>query len=96
MPAVLRPTEYPSSAHPAKASPGFDEADDDERAARSSGSFTSLSGILSLRRLSRQDSVKAVDWDWDLSNYPKVNGLPTRRHWKVRAHAAQCFTMRRS
>lgn len=88
MPAVLRPNEYPSTAAQAKGSPASDEVDDDERVVRSSGSFTSLSGILSLSRLSRRstgDSGPAVDWDWDLSNYPKVDGLPTRRHWKVRA-----------
>lgn len=86
MPAVLRPTEYPSSPALPKASPGAEEVDDDERVVRSSGSFTSLSGILSLSRLSRRstgDSGKVVDWDWDMSNYPKVDGQPTRRHWKV-------------
>lgn len=88
MPAVLRPTEYPSSPALPKASPGAEEHDDDERVVRSSGSFTSLSGILSLSRLSRRstgDSGKVVDWDWDMSNYPKVDGQPTRRHWKVSA-----------
>lgn len=89
MPAVLRPNEYPSSPALPKGSPAGEEVDDDERVVRSSGSFTSLSGILSLSRLSRRstgDSGKVVDWDWDLSNYPKVDGQPTRRHWKVRAH----------
>lgn len=90
MPAVLRPTEYPSTAQPPRASPGIDDADDEERIVRSSGSFTSLSGILTLSRLSRRstgDSGKVVEWDWDLSNYPKVNGFPTRGHWKVRTTA---------
>lgn len=95
MPAVLRPNEYPSSPAVPKASPTGEELDDDERVVRSSGSFTSLSGILSLSRLSRRstgDSGKVVDWDWDLSNYPKVDGQPTRRHWKVRT--APCDAMR--
>lgn len=85
MPAVLRPTEYPSSANAITASP-TGESDDDERMIRSSGSFTSLFGISSLSKLSRKstgDSAKVVDWNWDLANYPKVNGQPTRRHWKV-------------
>ncbi|KAF3769944.1 hypothetical protein M406DRAFT_270950 [Cryphonectria parasitica EP155] len=90
VPAVLRPNEYPSSATPAKTSPGLDEADDDDRVVRSSGSFTSLSGILSLSRLSRRDSAKVVEWDWDLSNYPKVNGQPTRRHWKADQECDVC------
>lgn len=88
MPAVLRPNEFPAAgANVAKASPTGEEVDDDERVVRSSGSFTSLSGILSLSRLSRRstnDSGKVVDWNWDLSNYAPVNGEPTRRHWKVR------------
>lgn len=88
MPAVLRPNEFPAGAQVAKASPTGEEVDDDERVVRSSGSFTSLSGILSLSRLSRRstnDSGKVVDWNWDLSNYAPVNGEPTRRHWKVRS-----------
>lgn len=88
MPAVLRPNEFPAGAQVAKDSPTGEELDDDERVVRSSGSFTSLSGILSLSRLSRRstnDSGKVVEWNWDLSNYAPVNGEPTRRHWKVRS-----------
>lgn len=98
MPAVLRPNEFPSGAPVAKSSPTCDEVDDDERAVRSSGSFTSLSGILSLSRLSRRstgDSDKLVDWNWDLSNYAPVNGEPTRRHWKVRLKLPSFYAMRR-
>lgn len=98
MPAVLRPTEYPSTANMPKISPGIDDGDDEERIVRSSGSFTSLSGILSLSRLSRRstgDSGKVVDWDWDLSNYPKVNGFPTRGHWKVRTKMRKHFSSQR-
>lgn len=87
VPAVLRPNEYPSDAQRPIASPKAD-GDDDERAIRSSGSFTSLFGISSLSRLSRRstgDSAKVVNWDWDLANYPQVHGHPTRKHWKVRA-----------
>lgn len=90
MPAVLRPNEYHSSGATqpkVPRSPGADDVEDEERGVRSSGSFTSLSGILSLSKLSRRstgDSGKVMDWDWDLSNYPKVNGQPTRSHWKVR------------
>lgn len=101
MPAVLRPNEYHSSGGiQAKVprSPGADDLDDDERGVRSSGSFTSLQGILSLSGLSRRstgDSGKVVDWNWDLSNYPKVNGQPTRRHWKVRTIAMmRCDALR--
>lgn len=87
VPAVLRPNEYPSEAQKPIASPRGD-GDDDERAIRSSGSFTSLFGISSLSRLSRRstgDSGKLVNWDWDLANYPQVHGHPTRKHWKVRS-----------
>ncbi|KAJ4425068.1 Zn finger protein [Gnomoniopsis sp. IMI 355080] len=93
MPAVLRPNEFPAGAHVPKASPTGEEVDDDERVVRSSGSFTSLSGILSLSRLSRRstnDSGKVVDWNWDLSNYAPVSGEPTRRHWKADAESDVC------
>lgn len=94
MPAVLRPNEFPAGAHVAKPSPTGEDVDDDERAVRSSGSFTSLSGILSLSRLSRRstgDSGKVVDWNWDLAHYAPVNGEPTRRHWKVRVCESLLF-----
>ncbi|CAN8096686.1 unnamed protein product [Discula destructiva] len=92
MPAVLRPTEF-SGSHSTKTSPTGEEADDDERAIRSSGSFTSLSGILSLTMLSRRstgDSGKVVEWNWDMSNYAQVKGEPTRRHWKADAESDVC------
>ncbi|KKY32881.1 putative fyve domain containing protein [Diaporthe ampelina] len=92
VPAVLRPNEYPSDAQKPIASPKGD-GDDNERAIRSSGSFTSLFGISSLSRLSRRstgDSGKFVDWDWDLANYPKVHGQPTRKHWKSDADSEVC------
>lgn len=92
VPAVLRPNEYPSDAQRPIASPKGD-GDDDERAIRSSGSFTSLFGISSLSRLSRRstgDSGKVVDWDWDLANYPQVHGQPTRKHWKSDADSEVC------
>lgn len=87
MPAVLRPTQYPSSVHSVKTS-ATGESDDEDRQIHSSSSFTSLFAISGLSKLSRKptgDSAHAVDWDWDLANYPKVNGQPTRRHWKVRS-----------
>lgn len=86
VPAVLRPNEYSADSQKPLASPKAD-ADDEERAIRSSGSFTSLFGISSLSRLSKRstgDSGKFVDWDWDLANYPQVHGQPSRKHWKVR------------
>ena len=87
MPAVLRPNEYSAGAQKPIASPKGDGDDDEQRAIRSSGSFTSLFGISSLSRLSRRstgDGGKFVDWDWDLANYPQVHGQPSRKHWKVR------------
>ncbi|ROV98202.1 hypothetical protein VSDG_04430 [Cytospora chrysosperma] len=92
MPAVLRPTQYPSSANPNKVSP-TGESDDEDRQIHSSGSFTSLFAISGLSKLSRRptgDSVNAVDWNWDLANYPKVKGQPTRRHWKADFEADCC------
>ncbi|KUI65010.1 hypothetical protein VM1G_00167 [Cytospora mali] len=93
MPAVLRPTEFSTGAHAAKVSSPTGESDD-ERAIPSSGSFTSLFAISGLSKLSRRPTADsnstAVDWNWDLANYPKVNGQPTRRHWKADYEAEVC------
>ncbi|KAK7742117.1 Zn finger protein [Cytospora paraplurivora] len=92
MPAVLRPNQYSSTTNLASASPNG-ESDDEDRTIQSTGSFTSLFGITGLTKLSKKptsDSGKVVDWNWDLANYPQVNGQPTRRHWKADYEADCC------
>ncbi len=85
MPAVLRPTEYPSKAPPPPARPD-DEPADASRLLRSSGSFISLPGLATIGRLARRstgDSGKFVDGAWNLDLFPEVKGQPSRAHWKV-------------
>ncbi|KAJ9154957.1 Vacuolar segregation protein pep7 [Pleurostoma richardsiae] len=91
MPAVLRPTEFPSKAPPK--SPGLTDEDAADKALRSTGSFASLSGLSMLGRLSRKstgDSGKFVDGDWNLDLFPKVTGLPSRDHWKPDSESTVC------
>ncbi len=86
MPAVLRPTEFPSKAPPVR--PKYEDDDAEERTLRPNNSFISLGGLGALGRLSRRstgDSGKCVDGKWDLDMFPQPTGTPTRKHWKVRA-----------
>jgi hypothetical protein len=93
MPAVLRPTEFPSklpNLSSSKSSTFMDDEDDmDARTlSRSNGSFMSLTGLSVLsQRLSRRSTgvcSKSTSEDcWDLDLFPKVTGFPTRKHWKV-------------
>ena len=88
MPAVLRPTEFPSKPSSAKQSPAAEGEEDDDKVLRSSNSFISLAGLSALGRLSRRstgDSGKCMGGDWNLDLFPKVHSLPKRDHWKVRA-----------
>lgn len=95
MPAVLRPTEFPSKAPTQKPKPKPSaEEDEDDKALRSSGSFISLSGLSALGRLSRRstgDSGKCVDGNWNLDMFPVPKGSPTMEHWKVRLVAPKCL-----
>lgn len=82
MPAVLRPTEFPSKV-PSKRS-----AEDPNSAAsiKSNNSFISLGGLTALSRLSRRsvgECSKINTSDWNLELFPQVTDLPTRKHWKV-------------
>lgn len=93
MPAVLRPTEFPSKSSTAKQSPSAETEDDDDKALRSSNSFISLAGLSALGRLSRRstgDSGKCMGGDWNLDLFPKVNALPKRDHWKPDQEATVC------
>lgn len=82
MPAVLRPTEFPSKAVPVSPKPE-DGVDADERTIRSNASFMSMGALGRLSRRSTDDSGKCVDESWNLDMFPKPSAAPTRAHWKV-------------
>lgn len=94
IPAVLRPTEFPSKVPPPRPSPGEDD-ETSEESFRQHNSFKSLGGLSPLSafgRLSRRstgDSDKSVDGSWNLDLFPKPTGPPTRKHWKV-CHGSLC------
>ncbi|KAK9416151.1 hypothetical protein SUNI508_09731 [Seiridium unicorne] len=80
MPAVLRPTDYPSKRTPTKKA---DDQDDDSL--KASSSWTSLAGLGALGRLTRRstgDSGKCMDGELNLDMFPKPTAEPTRKHWK--------------
>lgn len=90
IPAVLRPTQHSCKA-PYPRPKAEEGAADDEPPPRSSGSFISLPGLaaIGISRLSRRstgDSGKCIDGSWNLDQFPEVNGLPSRDHWKVCCH----------
>jgi len=92
VPAVLRPTEFPSKGPPVHAEPE-DEYGTTEEALRPNGSFMSLGGLSAFGRLSRRstgDSAKCVDSIWNLDQFPKPTGAPTRDHWKPDQESAIC------
>ncbi|KAK0711347.1 hypothetical protein B0H67DRAFT_493847 [Lasiosphaeris hirsuta] len=92
MPAVLRPTQFPSKAPPPRPK-GEGEDESEERTLRPNSSFISLGGLSALGRLSRRstgDSGKCVDGKWNLDRFPKPTGTPTRRHWKADEESAVC------
>jgi hypothetical protein len=86
MPAVLRPTEFPSKAPPLHIEGDADDGDERARFVRTNSSIISLPGLGAFRlsRRSTGDSGKCVDGDWNFDLFPKVSGPPTRKHWKVR------------
>jgi hypothetical protein len=84
VPAVLRPTEFPSKEPPVR--PKAQDDDLLEEGLRPNSSFMSLGGLSPFGRLSRRstaDSAKCVDGNWNLDQFPKPTGAPTRKHWKV-------------
>jgi hypothetical protein len=88
MPAVLRPTEFPSKAPPQKPKAKADAVaeNDDDRPMRSSGSFMSLPGLNGFGRLSRRstgDPGNSVFGKWNLDVFPVPRGAPSQQHWKV-------------
>ncbi|KAK3939902.1 vacuolar segregation protein pep7 [Diplogelasinospora grovesii] len=92
MPAVLRPTEFPSKA-PLPKPKVNPQRDAEERSLRPNSSYLSLAGLGGFGRLSRRstgDSGKCVDGNWNLDMFPKPTGLPTRKHWKPDQEAAVC------
>ncbi|KAK0621356.1 hypothetical protein B0T17DRAFT_508711 [Bombardia bombarda] len=91
MPAVLRPTEFPSKASSRAKTEDVEEPA--ERALRPNSSFISLSGLSALGRLSRRstgDSGKCMDGNWNLDLFPKPTGGPSRRHWKPDQESSVC------
>ena len=88
MPAVLRPTEYPSRTPPTKTKPENEADEDDDAGLRSSGSFISLPGLaaLGIGRLNRRstgDKNTSMRASWNMDLFPEVKGMPSRSHWKV-------------
>jgi hypothetical protein len=89
VPAVLRPTEFPSKAPPPRSNLQ-DEDETSEESLRHNNSFISLGGLGGLsafgrlnNRRSTADRAKSVDGSWNLDLFPKPTGAPTRKHWKV-------------
>jgi hypothetical protein len=82
VPAVLRPTEFPSKEPPTKPK---DEDDDDTASeiSRPSTGFMSLGPFGRLARRSTADTTKSLESSWDLDEFPIPTGPPTRAHWKV-------------
>ncbi|KAL1837916.1 hypothetical protein VTJ49DRAFT_3262 [Mycothermus thermophilus] len=87
VPAVLRPTEFPSKEPPPRPK---DEDEDDAASvhSRPSSGFMSLGPFGRLSRRSTADTAKSLASSWDLDEFPTPTGPPTRAHWKV------CFTAR--
>ncbi|KAL2170540.1 hypothetical protein VTG60DRAFT_4648 [Thermothelomyces hinnuleus] len=93
VPAVLRPTEFPSKEPPAPPQPEDDNGTTEEFLRPSSSSFMSLGGLSAFGRLSRRstgDSAKFVDSNWDLDQFPVPTGPPTREHWKPDHESTIC------
>lgn len=87
MPAVLRPTEFPSK-EPRQCSKPVAEGEDEPSLRRSSSGLMGLTGLAlfgaRLGRRSTADSAKCFGAEWDLDMFPQVTAEPTRKHWKVR------------
>jgi hypothetical protein len=86
MPAVLRPTEFPSKAPPSRPKCEDDEEGEDDQSIRSNSRFIGIGSLGSLGILSRRstcDSGKGMNGSWNLDMFPKPTGSPTREHWKV-------------
>ncbi|KAM7222401.1 vacuolar segregation protein pep7 [Rhypophila decipiens] len=88
MPAVLRPTEFPSKA-PAKLK-GEEEDQSEEQSLQSNSSFIGLPALGRLSRRSTGDSGKCLDGEWNLDLFPKPTGMPTRKHWKPDQESVVC------
>ncbi|CAP68721.1 uncharacterized protein PODANS_7_6900 [Podospora anserina S mat+] len=96
VPAVLRPTEFPSKV-PARPKSEHEPESPEEEPLRHSNSFMSLGGLsgglsasLGLTRRSTGDSAKYVDGTWNLDLFPNPTGTPTRKHWKLDQDALIC------
>ncbi|KAL2271448.1 hypothetical protein VTJ83DRAFT_819 [Remersonia thermophila] len=90
VPAVLRPTQFPSKEPP----PRPKDEDEDEDAAsvhsRPSSSFMSLGPFGRLSRRSTADTTKSLASSWDLDEFPAPTGPPTRAHWKPDHESTMC------
>ncbi|KAK4106238.1 hypothetical protein N658DRAFT_482151 [Parathielavia hyrcaniae] len=93
VPAVLRPTEFPSKEPPVVRAKPQDDEEPVEQGLRPNSSFMSLGGLSPFGRLSRRstaDSAKCVDGNWNLDQFPKPTGAPTRKHWKPDHESTMC------
>lgn len=86
VPAVLRPTEFPSKEPPTPLPTPEDEDEISEQTLRPNSSFMNLGGLSAFGRLSRRstgDSTVSDTSSWNLEHFPNPTGTPTRAHWKV-------------
>ena len=87
VPAVLRPTEFPSKEPPPPPSTPEDEDETSEQTLRPNSSFMNLGGLSAFGRISRRstgDSTKSANSNpMNLDHFPTPSGAPTRQHWKV-------------
>jgi len=93
VPAVLRPTQFPSKAPTHRPKSLNEEAFEDRDLQQTNNGFIGLGGLGAFGRLSRRstgDSGKCISDDWNFDLFPKPTGAPTRKHWKVcpRSHPA--------
>lgn len=89
IPAVLRPTDYPAKKTPTRKNAN----DEDDDSLKASSSWSSLTGLGALGRLTRRstgDSGKCMDNELNLDMFPKPTAQPTRDHWKPDTEAAIC------
>ncbi|KAK4137151.1 hypothetical protein BT67DRAFT_96541 [Trichocladium antarcticum] len=94
VPAVLRPTEFPSKEPLPTPSTPQDEDETSEQTLRPNSSFMNLGGLSAFGRLSRRstgDSTKSTDSNpMNLDHFPDPSGAPTRQHWKPDHESAVC------
>ncbi|KAL2024640.1 hypothetical protein VTK56DRAFT_6841 [Thermocarpiscus australiensis] len=95
VPAVLRPTEFPSKEPPSRPRTRDEDAMSEQNV-RPNSSFMNLGGLGGLGtigRLSRRStcgSAESAEDNWNLDRFPKPTGAPTRKHWKPDQQSSIC------